>query len=158
MEIKQRLAGIARFISMLLFVGGLLFFYSYASDAIGRSITHDYYILQLPKSLIFYSMLTLFAVFNIIMNVAVKLYRDAKGEDRSSRMFFSAHQKEVVTFWATLTIAGFNVLLAAFLLFVGFIRIEELSALTGYIAIPVLGIILFFVPFSGLVVTLLTKR
>jgi hypothetical protein len=103
-------------------------------------------------------MLTLFAVFNIIMNVAVKLYKDAKGEDRSSRLFFSAHQKAVVTFWTTLTIAGFNVLLAAFLLYVGFIRIEELSALTGYIAIPVLGIIFFFVPFSGLIVTLLTKR
>ncbi|MDZ7604153.1 MAG: hypothetical protein U5K79_00875 [Cyclobacteriaceae bacterium] len=158
MELKQRLASIARFVSMMMFIGGLLFFYSYASDAIGRSITQDFYILQLPKSLIFYSMLILFAAFNIIMNVAVKLYRDTKGEDRSSMLFFSAHQKAVVTFWATLTIAGFNVLLAAFLLYVGFIRIEELAAMTGYIAIPVLGIICFFIPFSGLIVTLLTKR
>jgi len=158
MEIKQRIANIARFVSMMLFIGGLLFFYSYASDAIGRSITEDYYILQLPKSLIFYSMLILFAVFNIIMNLAVRLYRDAKGEDQSSRLFFSAHQKVVVTFWATLTIAGFNALLATFLFYVGFVRIEELAAITGSIAIPVLGIISFLVPFSGLIVTLLTKR
>lgn len=158
MEIRQRLANIARFFSMMLFIGGLLFFYSYASDAIGRSITHDYYILQLPKSLIFYSMLVLFAVFNIIMNVTVKLYKDAKGEDQSSKLFFSGYQKEVVVFWATLTIAGFNTLLATFLFYVGFTRIEEMAAMTSYIAVPVLGILCFLIPFTGLIVTIFTKR
>jgi len=158
MEIKQRLANIARFGSMMLFVGGLLFFYGYASDAIGRSITQDYYILQLPKSLIFYSMLGLFAAFNIIINIALRMYKETRGEDRSTVLFYSTHQKNVVIFWATLTIAGFNALLAAFLFYVGFVRIEEMAAMTGYIAILFLGISCFLVPFSGLIVTLLTKR
>lgn len=158
MEIRNRLANIARFLSMMVFIGGLAFFYGYASDAIGRSVTHDYYIMQLPKSLIFYSMLVLFAAVNIIGNVAVKLYKDAKGIDRSSKLFYSIRQKEMVAFWATLTIAGFNMLLAAFLFYIGFIRIEELAAMTSNTVIPILGIFCFMIPFSGLLGTLLTKR
>ncbi len=158
MVIRQRLANITRFISMIIFVGSLLFFYAYVSDATSRAVENDFYLMQLPKGLIFYSMLALFAVFNILMNMGIRMYRESRGADGNSRLFYSKNQKEAILMWTNLLVAGFNMLLSGLLIYVGFMRIVEMASVGGQIFIPVLAILLFLVPLSGLGYTLFTRR
>ena len=157
-EIKQRVANIIRFVSMISVVAALLFMYAYgADDHVIRPDTDDV-LTQIPKSTIFYTGLVVFAIFNLLMNWGIKAYRETRGFDANSLLFRSENQKSRVIFWLTLLLAALNFLLGFFISYIGFIKIEGLDAQKGYLHLPIIGLVITIVAFIGLLIAVISKK
>ncbi len=149
MEVKQRVANILRFFSMVLVVIGLLFMYAYGSDAHSASPAMTNWATSFSKSFIFYLGLTIFGVINILFTWWIKSYRDTNTFDGWSFLFKSEAQKSWLLIWFTLQLAVFNFLLASVIAFIGFVRIEGVAAESKFFFIPVIGLALFILVLVG---------
>ena len=89
MEVKQRVANIVRFISMVAVLTALLFMYGYGTDdQVVRSFSEESFS-QVSKSTIFYSGLAVFAIVNFLLMWGIKAYREVQGIYPQSRLFKS---------------------------------------------------------------------
>jgi len=158
LETKFRVANIIRFISMITVLAALLLMYAYGSDEHSVGSTSGGFLPNISKATIFYTGLGVFAIFNILMNWGIRVYRDATGFDPASRFFRSETHKAGILFWLTLVLAALNFLLSFMLAYIGFIKIEGFSAQQDYIAMPFIGVSLFFVVLIGLVAAIFRKE
>ncbi len=157
-EIKQRVASIIRFVSMVSVVAALLFMYAYGTDDHVIRSESNSILPQIPKSTIFYSGLVVFAIFNLLMNWGIKVYREAQGIDSNSILFRSENQKARVIFWLTLLLAAINFLLGFFISYLGFIKIEGFDAQNDYLHLPIIGLVITIVTFIGLLIAIISKK
>ena len=109
-------------------------------------------------SRIFYAGLVVFAVFNLLMNWGIKVYKEAEGYDVHSILFRSEGHKARVIFWLTLLMAALNFLLGFFISYIGFIKIEGINAQTSYLHLPVIGLAIALITFVGLLIAVLSKK
>lgn len=157
-EIRQRTANIVRFLSMAGVVGSLLFMYAYATDDHNIRPASEDVLSGISKTTLFYYGLGVFGVFNVLMNWGIKVYREATGYDKSSRLFKNESHKARILFWLTLALAAINLLITSVVTFVAFIKIEGISAQTAYLPIPIIGLILLFVVLTGLLISVFRNK
>jgi ABC-type polysaccharide/polyol phosphate export permease len=157
-EIRQRAANIVRFLSMAGVVGSLLFMYAYGADEHNiRPVAEDV-LSGISKTTLFYYGLGVFAVFNVLMNWGIKVYREATGYDKSSRLFKNETHKARILFWLTLMLSAINLLITSAVTFIAFIKIEGVSAQTDYLPIPIIGLTILFVVLVGLLISVFRNK
>lgn len=159
MEVKQRVANISRFFSMLLVIGSLLFMYGYGSDTHTVLPAIHNWAASFSKSFIFYLGLSVFGVINFLFNWWIKTYRDSTVVDEQSFLFRSVSQKSRVLIWFTYLLVTFNVLLTSVITYIAFVRIDGTVAENRYFFIPLIGLIIFLiVSIGGLMVMMTSQR
>lgn len=158
MEIKQRVANILKSLSMLAALGALLFMYAYGTDSNVIRESSDVVLQSIPKSTLFYGGLAVFAILNLLMNLGLKMYREAKGVAENSIFFKSEEKKQRLQLWFTANIASINCLLASVYAYVGFIKIDGESAIEGYLQIPLVGLVFFLISIVGLVLVIYSGK
>ena len=156
-EIKQRIANICRFLSMISVLASLLFLYGYGTDNNQITVGEQGKFWSLPKATLFYSGLIVFGLLNILTSFGIKIYRDSSGQDTRSLLFRSEEQKANVLVWLTFSAAAVNVLLATTMVFIAFIKIDGLDSAFQYAYIPLLGIVLFVAAIVGLLISVFQK-
>jgi len=157
-EVKQRAANIIRFVSMISVVAALLFMYGYGTDEHVIRNDAEGLLSKFPRSTIFYTGLVIFAVFNLLMNWGIKAYREAEGFDVSSILFRTERQKAGILLWLTLLLGALNFFLGFLISYIGFIKIEGLSAQNSYLPLPVIGLVITVVVFAGLIISVFSNR
>lgn len=157
MEVKQRVANIVRFLSMGFVVASLLFMYGYGTDVHSIRPLGNSWLAGASKAGIFYAGLGIFGVFNLLMNWGIKMYREADGFD-GKLLFRNESQKAKLMVWLTLLLAAINFFISAIVAYLGFIKIDGVSAERQYIYLPVIGALVLIVAISGLVVALFTRQ
>ena len=149
-ELNLRVANFLKMLSMLMVLGSLLYFYAYVDQRMGFITESDDWYISLSKSVVFYTGLAFFAVFNLLMNAALNMYKRADGYDENSLIFKSEFQKENIQFWMIYLTAGINVLISCMILYLAMIRINEVSSDTDYLYLPIFGLTIMVVIVIGL--------
>lgn len=157
-EIRQRVANIVRFLSMAGVVGSLLFMYAYGADDHNVRPAAEDVLSGISKTTLFYYGLVIFGVFNVLGNWGIKVFREATGYDKNSRLFKNETHKARILFWLTLTLAAINLLITAAVTFIAFIKIEGVSAQTDYLPIPIIGLTLLLVVLIGLLISVFRNK
>ncbi|MCK5104673.1 MAG: hypothetical protein KAQ62_02930 [Cyclobacteriaceae bacterium] len=142
---------------MLTVFGSLLYMYAYASDRLNFLNTSQDWITELPKAHIFYFGLGVFAIFNLILNVGISMYKNTKGIDNRSILFKSKEQKERLLMWFTYLLAGINFLITSIIIYLAFVKINGVTGSSYYVYIPVTGLIILVGIVVGLVSALIRK-
>lgn len=152
-ETNLRVANFLKSFSMILVIGSLLYFYAYASDRLNFLYESDNWIIQIPKSYIFYSGLGFFALSNLLMNVGILMYKNADGLSEQSIFFKSKIKKQKLLTWFAYMIAGVNFFVTTIVLYITMVKINELAGDTEYIFLPMIGLLIL----TGIIVGLLVE-
>ena len=158
MEIKQRVANILRFLSMAAVVASLLFMYAYGTDEHTILPEEDTFLSGISKNTLFYAGLSVFAVFNLVVNWGIKVYRAAEGFDENSLLFRDEFHKERNLFWLTLLLASVNILITSVMTYIAFIKIDGPSAQGGFLYMPIVGGLLLLVSIVGTLTSIFRKK
>jgi fatty acid desaturase len=157
-EIRQRVANIIRFVSMIGVVASLVFMYAYGMDGHTVEVKKESWLDTVDRSTLFYYGLGIFAIFNFIMNWGIRVYRDAQGNMDGSIFFKSESHKAGIVFWLTLLLATINFFIALIITYIGFMRIQGEEVGSTYFALPLLGLILLLTAVIGLVYAIFRKN
>ena len=149
-EVSQRGANFFKFFSMFLFLGSLIYMYAYTADRSGIAGLKDGWIYSISREYVFYAGLGTFAIINLAFNYWINAYKKVKGIDERSYLFRSKLQKERLLLWFTYLPAGLNFLLTTIVGYIALININEASTTSGYIYLPVTGLIVLAVIIVGL--------
>lgn len=141
MEIKQRVANMFKFFSMLSIIVSLLFMYAYGSDDHSVLVLEQGWLSDISKATIFYTGLIIFGVINIIFNWWIKMYKETRGYDDKSLLFKNEYHKAGMLVWFTSLMAAINIFISALILYIAFIKIDGISAEGRFIFIPVAGLL-----------------
>lgn len=158
MEIKQRVANILRFFSMVAVIASLLFMYAYGTDDHTILPKKEIFLSGTSKSTLFYIGLAVFAVFNLVMNWGIKVYRETEGFDENSLLFRNEFQKERNLFWLTLLLASVNILITSVMTYIAFIKIDGPSAQGGFLYMPIVGGLILLVSIIGTLISIFRKK
>ena len=150
-ELNQRGANFFKFFSMVLVFGSLLYMYAYTTDRSDILNVTGNWLTGIPKAHIFYYGLGTFAIINLAMNYWINIYRNVKGIDEHSFLFKNKLHKERLLMWFTYLLAGTNFLIATIVTYLAFIKINEVSSASGYVYIPLVGLILL----TGILISLI---
>ena len=156
-ETNQRVANFIKMFSMFMVFGSLLYMYAYATDRANFLNTSPNWITELPKAQLFYVGLGVFAIFNLVMNVGISMYKNAKGIDNRSLLFKSKEQKRKLLLWFTYVWAGINFLIASVIIYLALIKINEVADISEYVFIPVIGLLSLVAILIGLIGALIRK-
>ena len=156
-ETNQRVANFIKMFSMFMVFGSLLYMYAYATDRVNFLNTSPNWITELPKAQLFYVGLGVFAIFNLVMNVGISMYKNAKGIDNRSILFKSKEQKRELLMWFTYVWAGINFLIASVIIYLALIKINEVADISEYIYFPVIGLLSLVAILTGTIGILIRK-
>ncbi len=154
--VHQRVANTLKVISMIAFVGSLLYFYAYSPES-NRLNVEISWIFEYSRTTLFYVSLAVFALFNLIMNYSLNMYQNVRGTVQRSLFFRSEHRKLRMLVWLNYFTAGANFLFTSLVLFIALSRINEVTDLSVYLFIPLIGTGIFSIIFVGLVVAVFRK-
>ncbi|MCG8307690.1 MAG: hypothetical protein MI975_09900 [Cytophagales bacterium] len=139
-ELNLRIAGFLKVLSMLTVIGSLIYMYGYVHDDRMEFLKNSQgWLNETPKSYLFYFALFVFAIFNLLLNIGLSMYKNSEGYSKESLLFYSQPKKEKLIVWFTHFIAGVNLLITCGVMYVALIRINGLSDSTDYVYIPVFG-------------------
>lgn len=142
---------------MIMVIGSLIYMYAYTSDRLNFSNTSQNWTMELPKTQIFYFGLGIFAIFNLVMNVGINMYKNVKGVDNRSNFFRNKEQKEKLLMWFTYLWAGINGLIVCFVIYIAMLKINVAADTYEYLFIPAAGLIILVSILIGLISALLRK-
>ena len=154
--VHQRVANTLKVISMIAFVGSLIYFYAYSPES-SRLNENISWIFEYSRATLFYVSLTIFTIFNLIMSYSLNMYQRVRGTAKQSLFFRSEAQKLRLLVWLNYFTAGANFLFTTLVLFIALSRINEIMDLSVYLFIPLIGITVFSIIFVGLIVAVFRK-
>jgi len=157
-ELDFRVAKFLKMLSMFMVLGALLYFYAYVDDRL--DFVHDSsssIIDRTSKSIVFYVGLAIFAVFNLIANALLGVYRNAQSYNRNTVLLKSEIHKERVLLWIIYLIVGVNTSIASFIIYLALLRINNPDSDNSYIYILVFGIVVVVATFVGLIAAIFKK-
>ena len=143
--------------SMFMVFGSLLYMYAYANDRLNFMNPSPNWITELPKAQLFYVGLGVFAILNLVMNVGISMYKNAKGIDNRSILFKSKEVKKKLLMWFTLFWAGINFLIASIITYMALIKINDVTNISEYVIIPIIGFLSLIAILIGLIGTVVRK-
>lgn len=155
--VNQRVANFIKAFSIFMVFVSLLYMYSYSPENGNGMNTSQNWLTTLSKAHLFYIGLGAFAIFNLVMNVGISMYKNSKGIDTKSVLFRSKEQKEMVLMWLTYFLAGINILITCMMFYVALIKINEVTDTSSYIFIPVVGLIILVSTIIGLIHAIIKK-
>jgi hypothetical protein len=150
-EVNQRVANFIKAFSMFMVIGSLLYMYAYSPASSYFMNSSQDWMLKLSREHIFYVGLGVFAIFNLLMNIAISMYKNSKGTEPQSVLFRSKEQKQKVLVWLNWFLAGINILITCIVLFLALIKINEVTDTAKYLFIPVAGLIILVFIIFGLI-------
>ncbi len=152
-----RFASFAKNLSMLMVIGSLLYMYAYASDDMDFMNASNNWIAELPKTLIFYFGLGIFAVFNFTFIAGIGMYKKVQGIDEKSILFKSKEHKQRLLMWFCYLWAGINVMITSIILFLALSKIHNVADISNFIYLPAIWLFVLTVVFIGLIFALFKK-
>lgn len=155
--VNQRVANFIKAFSIFMVFVSLLYMYGYSPESGNGMNTSQNWLTTLSKAHLFYIGLGAFAIFNLVMNVGISMYKNSKGIDTKSVLFRSKEQKEMVLMWLTYFLAGINILITCMMFYVALIKINEVTDTSSYIFIPVVGLIILVSIIIGLIHAIIKK-
>lgn len=155
--VNQRVANFIKAFSIFMVFVSLLYMYGYSPENGNGMNTSQNWLTTLSKAHLFYIGLGVFAIFNLVMNVGISMYKNSKGIDTKSVLFRSKEQKEMVLMWLTYFLAGINILITCMMFYVALIKINEGTDTSSYIFIPVVGLIILVSIIIGLIHAIIKK-
>lgn len=156
-EVNLRVASFIKAFSMFTVMGSLLYMYAYSPENGTIINTSQDWMINLPKAYIFYIGLSTFAIFNLVMNVGINMYKNTRGVDARSILFRNKEQKKLLHMWLTYFLAGINFIITSMVLYVALIIINEVADTSRYIFIPVVGLTILLVSVVGLIHAIIKK-
>ncbi len=154
--VNQRVANFVKFFSMLMVFGCLLYMYAYTSGKENSGADHGWFF-ELSSKQIFFFGLAIFAIFNLVMNMAISTYKNSQIKDGNSIIFGSEEKKEKLLLWFTYVSASVNVLIATIIAFLALVRLNEQANISGLAMLPTAAMILFIVACFGVFRLLIQK-
>lgn len=155
--VNQRIANFIKALSIFMVFVSLLYMYGYSPENGNGMNTSQNWLASLSKAHLFYIGLGVFAIFNLVMNVGISMYKNSKGIDTKSVLFRSKEQKEMVLMWLTYFLAGINMLIMCMMFYVALIKINEVTDTSAYIFIPFVGLIILVSTIIGLIHAIIKK-
>ena len=157
-ELNFRIANFVKLLSMFMVLGALLYFYAYVDVRLESVIplSGDWY-REFSKSAVFYTGLGIFAVFNLVMNAVLGVYKNTRSYDEHSLLFKSELHKERIWLWILYLMAGVNVLISSSIMYIALLRINQVDSNTDYAFLPAFGFMAVLIAFSGLLVSIIKK-
>ena len=155
--VRFRVVNFMKMVSMFMVLASLIYFYAYVDNRLGFMTNSHAWYFDVSKSVIFYSGLAVFALFNLVMGIGINLYKNARGYDEKSLLFKSEMQKEAIHFWLITLITSINFLIACSILYLAMIRINGITSNTDYIFLPAVGLVALIVAIIGLLVAFTKK-
>ena len=150
-ELNLRVSKFLRLLSMFMVMASLIYYYAYVSSERDIPVAREGWIAELPKDLVFYAGLAIFALINIAINVVLSMYQSTQRYDESSKLFRNEERKEQIRAWILFLLAGINCMLACFVLYMAFLSMTTVESDVGYIYFPIVGLIAVIIPFVGLI-------
>lgn len=156
-ELDLRGANFFKMFSMFLVMLSLLYMYGYVDDRMEfLTKSHDW-ISKTPKAYFFYFGLGFFALFNLLINLGISMYKRAEGFDENSKLFKNKEQKRKLLVWFTYFLVGVNFLISCIIFNLALIRINEVNDRLQYIYIPTIGLVVLLGITVGLLVAISRK-
>lgn len=155
--VNQRIANFIKALSIFMVFVSLLYMYGYSPENGNGMNTSQNWLTSLSKAHLFYIGLGVFAIFNLVMNVGISMYKNSKGIDTKSVLFRSKEQKEMVLMWLTYFLAGINMLIMCMMFYVALIKINEVTDTSALIFIPFVGLIILVSAIIGLIHAIIKK-
>ncbi len=155
--VNQRVANFIKAFSIFMVFVSLLYMYGYSPENGNGMNTSQNWLTSLSKAHLFYIGLGVFAIFNLVMNVGISMYKNSKGIDTKSVLFRSKEQKEMALMWLTYFLAGINILITCMMFYVALIKINEVTDTSAYIFIPFVGLIILVSIIIGLIHAIIKK-
>ncbi len=152
-----RFADFAKNLSMLTVIGSLLYMYAYSSDEMDFINNSKNWITELPKTLIFYFGLGIFAIFNFTFIVGIGMYKNVQGVDEMSILFKSKEQKQRLLMWFTYLWAGINILITSIIFYLALSKIHKVNDISEFLYLPTIGLLVLAFVFIGMVFALFKK-
>jgi len=157
MEINLRFANFFKFVSTVAVLISLAYMYAYVTDRIDFMESEQTWHHGISKVHIFYSGLVIFAVFNLLMNLAISMFKNTQGIDKRSILFKSEHQKQNLVVWFTYLLTGGNIFVACLILYLALIKINLVGNTAEYIYLPLSGTLLLTGVLLGLIFQMIRK-
>ena len=149
-ELNLRVSKFLRLLSMFMLMASLIYYYAYVSSESDIPVDREGWIAELPKEMVFYAGLAIFALINIAINVVLSMYQSAQHFDENSKLFKNEERKEQIRAWLLYLLAGINCMLACFVLYLAFLSMTTVESNVGYIYFPIIGLIATIIPSVGL--------
>jgi len=150
-ELNFRVANFMKMVSMFMVLGALLYFYAYVGDRLDFVPSSDEgSIDHVSKSVVFYSGLGIFAVFNLVINAVLSVYKSAEKYHESSVLLKSEIHKERVMLWIVYLIVGVNTSIASAITYLALLRINNVSGDSAYVYVLIFGLVIVAATFIGL--------
>lgn len=156
-EVHLRIANLFRLFSMFAVLGSVIYMYAYVSDKVDFLHTsYDWYD-RLSKIHIFYGSLGIFAIFNVLMSIAISMYKNVEGVDANFSLFKNETQKKRLLVRFTYFQGGVNYFIASMVLYLALLKINQAQSHYSYIYLPLIGISILTVILLGLVFQMIRK-
>lgn len=155
--VNQRVANFIKAFSIFTVFVSLLYMYGYSPEGGNRMNSPQDWLATFSKTQLFYIGLGIFAIFNLVMNVGISMYKNSKGIDTKSVLFRSREQKEIVFMWLTYFLAGINFMITCLVMYAALIKINEATDPSAYIIIPVFGVTILTGITIGLIGAIIKK-
>jgi len=156
-ELDLRVASFLKLLSMLMVLGSLMYMYAYVNDRMDFLNHSQGWLMNVSKSYFFYGALGVFAVFNLSLNVGLSIYKSAEGYHENSLLFRNKLQKDRIIMWFTYLLAAINLLITCSIIYVAFVRINEVNNQMDYIYIPGFGLLILIGIVVGLIAAIFKK-
>lgn len=156
-ELDVRVANFFKMFSMFLVMLSLLYMYGYVDDRMEFLNNSQDWISTTPKAYFFYFGLGFFAIFNLLINVGISVYKRAEGFDAKSILFKNKKHKRKLLVWFTYFVAGVNFLISSIIFYLALIRINEVNDRSQYIYVLALGLVVLLGITIGLLVAISRK-
>jgi ABC-type Fe3+-siderophore transport system permease subunit len=156
-ESRARIGNFLKVFSMITVIGSLLYMYGYNTERTDLFNDQPGRLIEFSKEKIFYVGLGFFVTFNLIVHLLIYLYNNAKGIDPESKIFRSKKQKSAFSAGLSFILAGINIFIASMILYIAFIKINEVSGQSAWIYIPIVGFAVLLISATGLIRAFMTK-
>ena len=156
-EINLRIANFFKVFSMFIVVVSLAYMYAYVSDKVDFLRSDSAWHSRISKEFIFYCGLGIFAIYNLIMNLAISMYKSTQGVDKSSLLFRSELQKQKLIVWFTYLLTGGNFFIASLIFYLALVKINLAGNTTDYIFLPLSGALILMSILLTLIYQLIKK-
>jgi predicted ferric reductase len=152
-EINLRIANFLKVFSMFMVVVSLAYMYAYVTERVDFLESDPAWYQGITKVYIFYVGLGIFTVFNLVMHLALSMYKNTEGVDKHSVLFKNELQKQKLLVWFTYLLTAGNVFIACTIFYLALVKINMVGNATDYFYLPlagavVLGAVLFVLTFQ----------
>ena len=157
-ELSFRVAKFLKMMSMFLVLGSLLYFYAYVDDRLDAIIpASGGWFSEISKSVVFYTGLGIFAVFNLVINAVLSVFKGTNRYDQRSLIFKSEVHKEQIWLWLLYLTAAVNVLISSIITYIALLRMNQAEGTADYAFVPGFGFLVTLVALAGILVSIFKK-